>query len=396
VTDATAEAQNRFRWGPVLLISFAHFLHDLFTACLAPLLPLIIERLGLSLVRAGSLVVYTQLPSLLNPLLGSLADRRRLRRLFVAVGPGVTGTLICLMGLAPSYAALAVMLLTVGCSLAVMHVAAPVIVSQLSGNRVGRGMSFFMVGGELARTVGPLIAVQLVVTFGLEGTWRIAPLAVASSVVLWWRLGRYTEPKPTVRPAGLFTVWFEMRRVLGAIFGVLTARAFMAGALTVFLPTFIYGESGNLWLANISLAVFEGAGALGAITAGTVSDWVGRRTVLVTALILSPALMVLFLNVDGPARFVVLAALGFTTLSTTPVLLAVTIENAGANPAAANGTFMMINFAVRSLIVLAVGAMGDAMGLRDAYLWCAGLALLSLPFVLLLPPDRARSTSECL
>jgi FSR family fosmidomycin resistance protein-like MFS transporter len=82
---------------------------------------------------------------------------------------------------------------------------------------------------------------------------------------------------------------------------------------------------------------------------------------------------------------VVLALLGFTTLSTTPVLLAVTIENSGANPSTASGTFMMINFAVRSLIILAVGAMGDAMGLRDAYLWCAGLALLGLPFLLLLP-----------
>ena len=83
--------------------------------------------------------------------------------------------------------------------------------------------------------------------------------------------------------------------------------------------------------------------------------------------------------------------LGFTTLSTTPVLLAVTIENAGANPTAANGTFMMINFAVRSLIILAVGAMGDAIGLRETYLWCAGLALLSLPFVLLLPSSKSEA-----
>jgi len=43
---------------------------------------------------------------------------------------------------------------------------------------------------------------------------------------------------------------------------------------------------------------------------------------------------------------------------------------------------------VRSLIILAVGAMGDAIGLRDTYLWCAGLALLSLPFLLFLPSKK--------
>jgi hypothetical protein len=49
---------------------------------------------------------------------------------------------------------------------------------------------------------------------------------------------------------------------------------------------------------------------------------------------------------------------------------------------------MMISFAARSLIILAVGAMGDALGLRAAYVWCAWLAALGLPFVLVLPPSR--------
>ena len=105
---------------------------------------------------------------------------------------------------------------------------------------------------------------------------------------------------------------------------------------------------------------------------------------------LSPALMLAFLHAEGWPRLLALAGLGFAALSTTPVLLAVTIENSGSNPAAASGTFMMISFAARSLIILAVGAMGDAMGLRAAYVWCAWLAALGLPFVLVLPASRNR------
>ena len=65
--------------------------------------------------------------------------------------------------------------------------------------------------------------------------------------------------------------------------------------------------------------------------------------------------------------------------------MALMIENSRANPATANGTYMMISFAARSLIILVVGIMGDYLGLRTAYLWCAGFATLGLPFVFLLP-----------
>jgi FSR family fosmidomycin resistance protein-like MFS transporter len=378
----------------VLAVSAAHFVHDVFTACIAPLLPLIIDKLGLSLVRAGSLVVYTQLPSLLNPLLGSFADRKGLRRALLIFGPGVTGTLICLMGLAPGYASLAVLLLTVGCSVAVMHLTAPVIISEASGNSVGRGMSFFMLGGELARSVGPLLAVQMVSSFGLEGLWRVIPVAVASSLLLAWRLRDIEARRPVRPPSRLLRVWVEMRRTLAGVVGILIARAFMVGGLTTFLPTFIYGESGSLWLANISLAVYEAAGAAGALISGTVSDWIGRRRVLFGAVALSPLLMLAFLHTEGWPRLLALAGLGFVALATTPVLLAVTIENSGSNPAAASGTFMMISFAARSLIILAVGAMGDAMGLKTAYVWCAWLAALGLPFVLILPPSQNRKMVE--
>jgi FSR family fosmidomycin resistance protein-like MFS transporter len=277
--------------------------------------------------------------------------------------------------------------------LAAIHVAGPVVVGQASGHAVGRGMSYFMAGGALARTAGPLVAVHLVSTFGLEGMWRVVPVAVASSVVLWWRLRRLPERPPARRPSGLFAVWKAMQRTLWAVLGILVTRALMVGALASFLPTFLYREGESLLRANVALALFELSAAAGAMTLGTVSDRVGRRPVLFFALTTSPLLMLAFLFASGPTRLAALAALGFLAPSTAPVLMAIMIEHAGGNAAAANGTYMMISFVARSAVVLAVGALGDGIGLRAAYLWCAGLAVLALPFVFLLPRDR-RSGAE--
>jgi FSR family fosmidomycin resistance protein-like MFS transporter len=267
--------------------------------------------------------------------------------------------------------------------------ASPVLIGHLAGDRVGRGMSFFMFGGEMARTVGPLVAVRVVTDFGLTGIWRMIPVAVASSLILWWRLSRAPAPRPAAKPTGLLTVWKRMRVVLTAVTGIIIARAFMFNGLSGFLPTYIYGEGAGLWIANISLSIMELGGAAGAFVTGTLSDRLGRRRILLAVVTVSPLLMLLFLFTGGPLRMVVLLLLGFALISTTPVLLAVVVENSGSSQAAATGTFMMVTFAARSVIMLAVGAMGDAFGLHHSYFICAGFAALGIPFVLMLPGRRS-------
>ena len=66
---------KKFQTGNVLTISFGHLMHDTYTAFLAPLLPLLISKLGLSLSMAGLLDVIRKIPSLFNPFIGLLADK---------------------------------------------------------------------------------------------------------------------------------------------------------------------------------------------------------------------------------------------------------------------------------------------------------------------------------
>ena len=78
-----------------------------------------------------------------------------------------------LIGIAPSYGVLLLLLFITGISVSIFHVPSPVMISHLSAAKKGRGMSFFMTGGELARTIGPLIAVAGVSLLGLEGFYPV-------------------------------------------------------------------------------------------------------------------------------------------------------------------------------------------------------------------------------
>jgi FSR family fosmidomycin resistance protein-like MFS transporter len=176
-----------------------------------------------------------------------------------------------------------------------------------------------------------------------------------------------------------------LRRAFLPIMGVIFARSFMTASLTTFLPTLLTSEGANLWFASGSLSVLELAGALGALTSGTLSDRVGRRHVLAFVMITSPLMMLLFLSVRGWLSVPVLAVLGFLTFSTNPVVMAIVQENSRDHPATANGLYMAAGFLIRSALVVVVGAVADQWGLRTAFQWSGVMGFLGLPFALLLP-----------
>lgn len=396
---ATAQEQvdtppAAFHTEQVLTVAGGHFVHDSFSAFLPPLLPLLQERLATSYAGVGSLVIFTQLPSLLTPLIGYLADRISLRY-FVILAPAITGTLMSCMGLASNYLMLVILFLAAGLSSATFHAPAPAMIGRISGNRIGTGMSIFMATGELGRTVGPLVVVAGVAWWGLEGIWRLALISWLVSLFLWWRL-RTISARPITKAQGdLSAVAGQMRRIFLALGAMMVPQMCMVVAVTTYLPTFMSDElDASLWLAAASLTILEGAGVVGALVTGTVSDRLGRRNMLLILLSAAPILLIAFLYAPSWATLPLLVALGLTAISQTPVKMAIVQDNFPHHRAVANGIFMSMNFVIRAVAIGAVGLLADRFGLMNAFLWSGLVAFLSVPAVFTLPTRPKVVTSE--
>jgi len=382
---AIRSSAQGFQTGKILALSIGHFIHDVYSSFLSPLLPLLIEKLSMSLTQAGFLSTIMQIPALLNPYIGLMADRISVRY-FVILAPALTAVPMSLIGMAPSYAVLLILLFATGISVSVFHVPAPVMIAELSASRKGRGMSFFMTGGELARSVGPLVAVAAVSVFGLEDFYPVMIFGLLASVWLYFKFRTAPVKKLGSKPKiSIGETWRGLSDVLLPLSAILLTRGFMHASMTAFLPTYIKMETGNLWLAGIALTLFEAAGVAGVLTAGSLSDWFGRRRTLLISLLGAPLLLAIFTLSGGWLRIAALIATGFTLLSTTPVMLALVQENARHSPAAANGFFMMMSFLARSAVVVVVGFIADRIGLNTTYLISAALGMAGIPFVLMLP-----------
>ena len=168
----------------IIAISAGHLFHDIYTSFLAPILPLLIEKFELTYAAAGLISVVLRVPSLFNAFIGAYAEKINLKHL-VIVTPALTGLFMCLTGIAPSYAAVLACAFLTGVSSSFFHVPSPVILRRLAGNRTGAAMSLFQIGGESARTVGPMIVLSVVTAYELHGMLYLVAPGIFTSVMFY-------------------------------------------------------------------------------------------------------------------------------------------------------------------------------------------------------------------
>ncbi len=279
----------------------------------------------------------------------------------------------------------------IGLSVAAFHAPTPAMIARISGKRMGMGMSMYMAGGELGRTLGPLVAVAGVSAWGLGGIYRLIAIGWGSSLILLWRF-RDVSSNAQRKPAGsIRDALPAMGKFFLPILLIVISRSFIIVSLSTYLPTFLNFEGATLAMAGISLSVLEGAGVAGALLAGTVSDRFGRKPVLLAAFAVSSLLMFAFLQLDqlqGWLMIVTLMLMGFFALSAQPVLLALVQDHMAEHRATGNGLYMSITFLVRSLVLVLIGMAGDAWGLRTTFEISAAISALAVVPILMLPKSE--------
>ncbi|MBC8490765.1 MAG: MFS transporter [Bacteroidetes bacterium] len=380
-------SSKKFQTSNLILISLSHNLHDIYSSFLAPLRPLLIEKFGISLSVAALWDLFQRIPWLLNPLIGIIAEKTA-ARYFIIVTPAITAVTMSLLGVAPTFTIVSILLFVSGISGALFHVPAPVMVKKISGDRTGKGMSFYMFGGEMARTIGPLVITGAVSLWGLQGTWKLIPFGLVASFILYLRLRKIKISSDFQKNAKQTGFWKTFKKYLPfflILIGITFFRAIMKSGLSAFLPTYYFTEKGEtLWFANSALSIFQLAGAIGTLVSGTVSDKIGRKTSLLIIAIVTPFLMYLFISSKGLLSFPFLILLGFFIFAPGPVLLALVQDIGKEKPVFINSIFMTISFITASLSVVFAGLLGDWIGLENTYKLSAFLAVGAIPFVLML------------
>ena len=384
-----AEA-DEFDQRGTLTVSGAHFAHDLYSSFLGPLIPAVQEKLGVSLFVASLMIPAQQMPSIIQPFVGAWADRTS-KRWFVVLAPAVAALAVSSVGLAPHVGLIVLLLIASGLASAAFHAPAIALVGEYGGTKTGRAMSYFMFGGEASRSIGPLIITAAISWFTLEGSFVVAVFGVAASIILYFTVDTTksdTEAAERLQQNIAIRPLLRKRiRWLTGLFGFNLMISTFNAPFSFFLVKYLLVEGRSEWFAGMSLSIFFAAGGFGGLIWGPLSDRIGRRRVLYLSLAFSPAIVwgyLLLEHVNG-LGLVMLVLAGIFSMASRPIMLAIAQEILPESRAQMSGLMLAFGFVSMSLITMAFGAIGDAVGVDTAIWYVPVFGILSLPFISLLP-----------
>jgi FSR family fosmidomycin resistance protein-like MFS transporter len=373
-SDVSSAADvTRFRLHPtILLMACAHVMVDGYGNIYAPLLPLLIPKLGLSLTAAGTLTMLFQLAASVAQIgFGRLADHWH-PRVLVMVGPVVSISVLSLIGLAPTPSVLALILIVGGLGAASFHPPAAALAHRLGGDRPGLAMSVYITGGTLGFSFGPLVFAPFAEHFSL--TWTPI-LALPGLVVIAFFLTRVPPMPVHAGSTGGLAVLAPYAKPLALLYLIVVLRTLTAISFSTFIPVMLTRRGMSVTQAGTAVALYLFASGVGGFFGGPTADRYGAKKVIALSLVLATPFLFAAPFFSGWPFVVLLAIGGFFLQSTLPVN--VTFGQAIAPVSAATVSSIMMGFGwgTGGLSVPFVGMIADRIGIATTL---SGLALVPL------------------
>jgi len=267
------------------LVGSGHTVSHLYLLVLPPLFPLLRDDLGVSYAALGLLVtVFNVATGVAQIPAGFLVDHFGARRLLL-LGLAIMGTAMTLLGFAPSYWLMLLLLALAGIGNSVFHPADyAILTASIDRGWLGRAFGIHTFAGNLGFVLAPATIIGLTALLGWRGAISVTGLiafAVLGAMLLWADVLRdETRTESGRSPAAQAHVGsrllFSWPILLLFMFYVLAAM-FISGVQT-FSVTALNGLWGtDLAAANVILSAFLTASAVGILIGGLVADRTERH-----------------------------------------------------------------------------------------------------------------------
>ena len=391
----------------VWLITLGHGLTHWYPATFYLLLPIIGKELGLTYTQIGLIMTCQYVAgAVANVPGGILVDTVGRKGVLMALSLFWVGFPYLLMGFSQGYLMLLACVALVGVGNSLWHPTAIPTLARRYPERKGLVLSLHGMGGNAGDALAPLAVGTLLAVL----TWRevvivnVIPGLVVSLVLLLFlgtlRLG--SKPKGGAPDEDRVQSFADYFRGVPALFRnralvTLTAssvfRSMTQNALLTFLPVYLAYEMGYspFWV-GAGMFALQAAGFAASPIAGHLSDTMGRRSVMMTSMLMT-AVVLVFMALAGKSHAFIffIAVLGFFLYAIRPVLQAWLLETTPKNM---GGTSIGILFGAQALgaaIAPLIGGMiADRYGLIMTFWFLAGTIVVANLFIFAMPREQAR------
>lgn len=383
---------------PLILLALSHMVTDLSQGALPMLLPSLKTALDLSYTQIGLLVLVQNVTSsIIQPIFGAITDKMSLPWL-LPVSVFLSGLGMAITGFMTSYQGLMFAVVVGGLGVAGFHPQASKSAHFVSPEAIrGRSMGVFSVGGNLGMALGAgFMMLLMTAAGGLHNTiWFVLPGSI-TAVLLWRNLDnvspasfrRAGEAKTTIRRA---INWNMLILLLTFIFFRSTLHAGLSTYIPLYYVNYLNGSPVH---AGYMLSLFLGGGVFGTFLGATLSDKLGRKTIIAGSMVVVLPMVAALPFTSGLITMALLTCIGFVLISSFATTLVLAQEMMPGYEGMASGLTIGFTIGLGGLGVTILGYIADLYGIPTIFSVLAVLPIVGLLLSLPLPGRLFRSDNR--
>ena len=304
-----------------------HFINDIYTGFLNPIMPFIAEQVKISMPVATIILSCSHIfSSLLQPFFGFFADTMH-KRALIFWGLIFTS---CFISFAPAsnhiwQMILFIMLGSLGSSL--FHPQSLGLISKFSTSDTVRNMGIFIACGTLGYSMGPLFSSTIAQYFGLNKMPFLAILGVACALSMFKCVPKLSAPQSNnTQNLKFFESLKEIlsNRKLNILNIIAMLKSLMTTSCSILLPFLWKAQGYSKFQIGLALFFFIFAGGIASLLSPKLEHKIGTQNVFYFSMITTFPLMIIFMltyKAMPIVSFVIFTIIGFVTMFATPITM---------------------------------------------------------------------------
>lgn len=318
--------QNAYKKA-LIWLGGGHFINDIYTGVLNPIMPFIAAKIGISMAVATIILTISHIfSSLLQPLFGFLADNN-VKRSFIFWGLILSSIFIPLSALAhnPFILILFIIIGSIGSSL--FHPQALGFASKFAKySDAGKAMAVFVAMGTLGYSCGPIVSSAITQFLGMPKMPLMTVVGCAWALLMFGFVPKLSNIEQIKDKIDFKTAFKRIlsNRKLNILNLIAMMKTMISSACFILLP-FLWKNMGyRPFYIGMALFAFIFAGGIGSLVSSNIEKKIGSANVFYISMISTLPLMILFVLSCRPhptLSLIIFIIMGFVTMMATPVTM---------------------------------------------------------------------------
>lgn len=353
----------------ILWLSGGHFVNDIYTGILNPIMPFIAAKVGISMAIATIILTTSHIfSSLLQPVFGFLADSIH-KRSFVFSGLILSSIFIPLAVTSDNLAVLVAFIIFGSLGSSLFHPQSLGFTAYFSkGSGAAKAIAIFIAMGTLGYSFGPIISSGITQFFGLNKMPVMSIIGITWSMLMFKFVPKIIIPKEFDNKPD-FKIAFKRilsNKRLNILNIVAMLKTMVQSSCFILLP-FLWKNLGHKpFYIGFALFLFIFAGGISSLVSPYVERKVGTQNVFYISMILPMPLIFLFVLTckDFPVLSIAIFVLtGFLIMLATPVTMLMAQNTLPEYKSIISGFINGFSWGVIAIVMSALGFAAEKFGI---------------------------------